>query len=262
MTTEFIDYILEQIQDEFINHDELHVRETWNEYIYENMPIPRVTSIINSCNINTKNLMRWSNRQGFKKVSYDNYMNLASTKGNCIHKAIEDYILYKKEPEIVDNIFVTDEIKSAVYNSYNGFKAFWDIYIEDHKIEEIQVERKIITPYYGGTMDLYMKEENGLEHIFDFKSSNYLHAHHFIQLAAYKYALEWYTPGAHHVDSCDILLLDKKTPLCKDYKVDFTVPEQGLFFDYCTQCFFSMMYTFYNTYRVEEHFNRLFREEK
>lgn len=251
-----ISEILDRIDHNFINVDDIH--EMYNlsdSYVYGNIEVPRVTAVIGSYNTDTTYLCNWANSLGFKRQSYSNYMKKASGLGTAIHNIVEEYIKTGAEP--IFNSFVTDDSKEILENAYYGFKMFWDTFKNTHSIEDYKLEWKIISPYYGGTLDLWIKEKNGTETIYDFKSCNHIKFKHFIQLAAYKYSVEHYLDEPHHIQKVGILKITKDQPLVVEHLIDTAIDVNKLYIEHCTQCFISMLYTYFNTMRVEKDFKQI-----
>lgn len=247
------DDIIHYIDTEWINIDE---RMDLPDYYEENgIKVPRVTKVIGSVNTSVNGLLSWANSLGFKRISYKNYMNKVSTMGTAIHTAVEGYIKDKKAPEI--SPLAIDEVKDGIMNAYIGFKSFWDTYNSLHKVDKVLLEHRIITPYFGGTADLIVREKDGTTTLYDFKSSNHLKYNHFVQIAAYKYGLECFTNPPMRIDKIGILLLNKYQPDCQEYILDLSVDINRQYIDDCIRCFISMLYAYYNTCQVENDFNNI-----
>lgn len=247
-------YILDQMDLEFINKDEASdlMLNLNDAYVVGTKRVPRVTRIINSYNTNLNGLLSWANGLGWKRQSYNTYMNDVSTLGTFIHTLCEGYVKEGKMPEYSE--FAEPYFIQRADNAFQGFKSFWDVFKANHNIVDIRIEEHVITPYYGGTMDMWVKEKDGTETIYDFKSSNNIQSHHFLQLAGYKLALESFSSEPHFIRKVAILKLDKNKPHCNEYVIDTAIETNRLFMDYCRDCFISMLYTYYNAARVDEAF--------
>ena len=243
--------ILKQLEDEYINTDELLARQDWDTYEYNEMPVPRVSNILKACNLSIEPLMKWASNLGFKHVDYVRARNIAAEKGTRIHNAIEAFIKERKVPNYHD-IF-SEDVKQAVYNGFEGFAAFWNNYRYKDNIVNVQMEQTLVTPYYGGTYDLMITLDDGRNFLYDFKTSNSLKWEQFVQLSAYKYALENYYNIK--ISACGILLIDKATPNCKEYLLDFMIPDNLAYINDCQKAFMSMLYTFYNCTALKEKFS-------
>lgn len=243
--------ILESIKEEFINSDELLARNEWETYAYDNIAVPRVSHILKACNLSIEPLMRWANNLGYRHTDYVQARNIAAEKGTRIHNAIEAFIKERKVPNYHD--IYNDEIKHAVYNGFEGFVAFWNNYRYKNQIKEVKMEQTLVTPYFGGTYDLMITLKDGRNFLYDFKTTNSLKWEQFVQLSAYKFALENYY--ATNISAIGVLLIDKSKPSCKEYLLDLSIPSNQMYVTYCEQCFISMLNTFYNCTRTKEKFN-------
>ena len=245
------DRILHAIDEEYINTDELLARQEWDTYEYNKMPVPRVSNILKACNMSIEPLMKWASNLGYKHIDYVRARNVAAEKGTRIHNAIEAFIKDRKVPNYHD-IF-SEDVKQAVYNGFEGFAAFWNGYRYKDEIANVQMEQTLVTPYFGGTYDLMITLKDGRNFLYDFKTSNSLKWEQFVQLSAYKYALENYYNTK--VSACGILLIDKATPNCKEYLLDFMIPDNLAYINDCQKTFISMLYTFYNCTALKEEFS-------
>lgn len=250
------DNIMENINDKFIDSEnKLKERSKWDTYSYNNIPIPRVSYILSS-GISNDSLMWWSNSLGFKHIAYKDMLNLAAERGNVIHKAIEDYILDNKIP---DYRSFPDDIEISLFNAFKGFKSWWDHFIKDNKVKVLAVEKELVCPYYGGTLDLLL-EVNGKVYIYDFKTSNNLQYKHYIQLSAYKYCMENYY--GTNIDGVSILLLNKSEQKCTDNLLLFSIDTNRIFIENCTNYFFSLLYSYYYRLQVEQDFKNILPKRK
>ena len=223
-------------------------------YEFEGRNLPRVTRVIGTCKGDITGLLEWSNRLGFKRINYGKYMKEVTTIGTACHNAVENYINEKKEPDLGE--FADPLVKDAVMNAFTGFKSYWDAFTTMHRVKKVYTELHIRTPWYAGTCDLIIEEENGTTTLCDFKTSNYVKDEHFLQLAAYKYGLEY--PSAApliKVDSVCILHLNKKRPVCEEILLDLSIFQNQMFMEHCKNCFFSMLYTYYSYNIVKDDFN-------
>lgn len=247
------DIILEEIDNEYINSDILHLRDEWDHYKYKKLPVPRVTHIIHSCTLDTEALTRWANSLGYKHINSKAAMDEAALKGTLIHEAIENYLLHKEYPKFDKPISIT--VREAVQNGIDGFIAFWENYRYKDLIANIRMEETLVTPYFGGTFDLLISLNDGRNYLYDFKTTNSIRDSQFIQLAAYRFALLKYYNTK--LDGCAILQIDKKTPSCREYMLDFSDPVNLAFINQCENTFISLLYAYYNTYATHLAFNEI-----
>lgn len=248
--------ILSDIQDEYINIDELKAREEWESYSFKGLPVPRVSSVLKACSFSIEPLMRWASRLGYRHMDYVIARNTAAEKGTRIHNAIEAFIKDKKVPNY--RKIPSEEIKNAVYNGFEGFASFWNAYRFKDMITNATMEKTLVTPYFGGTYDLMITLNDGRNLLYDFKTSNNLKWEHFVQLSAYKYALENYynTP----ISGIGVLLINKYKPNCNEYFIDTENASNIVYINKCQKCFISMLYSYYNSLSVMEYFDTIKKE--
>ena len=249
--------ILQDITDEYINSDTLLARSEWDTYEYNKLPVPRVTNIIKACNTNTEALLKWANSLGYRHKSHIKERSVAATKGTIIHNSIEDFIKTGKLPNY-NRLLYSDDIVLAVQNGVDGFISFWGLYRYRNDIDKISMEQTIVTPYFGGTYDMLITLKDGRNLLYDFKTSNNITTTHFIQLSAYRYALQTYYNT--HIDGVAILKIDKNKPLCNEYFIDLNDTANIGFINTCEKTFIGMLYTYYNMLNTQEQFNKIIKE--
>lgn len=219
-------------------------------YQYEGKNVPRVTAILSDM-LHEDYLMKWSNNIGlYQHKKYNVVLETSSTIGTLTHNAIEDYIKYGKEPDFdsIDIIY-----KNSFYNAFNSFKKWWDVIIKnEYKIlmEEVQ----LVCKYFGGTLDLLI-EINGKTYLVDFKTSNHPSYKYTLQLSAYRYMLnQLYNIK---VDGCILLMLSKTDISFDEIFYNFDNKEMEEYFNYCEECFLSLVYAYYNRIRVQSLYNNI-----
>ena len=247
------DIILEELDNEYVNGDILHLRDEWDHYKYKKLPVPRVTEIIHACTLDTDALTRWANSLGYKHINSDQARDEAALKGTLIHEAIENYLLYKSYPKFDKPLGI--KVKEAVQNGIDGFITFWNNYRYKDLVANVQLEQTIVTPYFGGTYDLLITLKDGRNYLYDFKTTNSVRDSQFIQLSAYRFALYKYYDI--QLDGCAILHINKKIPSCSEYMLDFKDPANLAFINQCETAFISMLYAYYNNYAVHLAFNEI-----
>ena len=247
--------ILDIINDDFINSDILESRKEWMIYKYDKLCVPRVSNIISSYNKDIEPLLKWSNRLGFNHINYQASINDSILKGNITHDILNQYFTTGKLPEY-SNMNYNYRIIKAVKNTIDGFLEFWNKYRYKDLISTISTEKTIVTPYYGGTYDLLITLKNGNSILYDFKTTNRLKNDQFLQLSAYKYALEKY----YNITICSIgiLLLNKYKPECKEYILNIDNDINNEYIEQCTNAFFSRLYSFYYNTKSNETFDNIF----
>ena len=210
-------------------------------YEYNGTQVPRVTEIL-SAMLHSDALMMWANRIGLRGLKYQTELNRAAMFGTQAHKCIELYL--KEKTQSKDNI------------AFLGYYLWEQTLIEKGiMIEPIMIEKKVTTPWYGGTLDAVLSI-NGRPFIIDFKTSNHVTFKYFLQLAAYSYALK----EQENIDPVGVIVLqlDKKSPGFNEYLLDFKVPEHTAFMKQCIDCFFAILFAYYHTRRIETNCKELF----
>ena len=238
--------IINELDEEFLNADINHLRDEWDHYEYEGLPVPRVTKIIHSCQLDAHDaLIKWANRMGFCRKDATEERDYAASLGSRVHELIDEYINHNISPNfaIQDDVF---KYHFRLQTAFNNFKAFWDNYRYKNLIESVSTEKTLVTPYFGGTYDLLITLKDGRKYLYDFKTTNTLRDSHFVQLAAYNYALRNYYNT--QLSGVAILKISKsKSGGCYEYMIDFDEnPGNKIFIDHCERTFISMLYAYYN----------------
>ena len=244
------DIILKEIEDEFLNSDTINLRDEWTHYKYKDFPVPRVTEILKCAQLSNEGLIKWANAMGFKHINSNKLRDQAAIRGTMIHNAIEKYI----KTSIVDNpVDIDIETRDIFNNAITGFINFWENYRFAKDIKTTEMEKKVVTPYFGGTFDLLITLKNGKKYLYDFKTTNYVKDSQFVQLAAYSYALKVYYNT--QLDGVGVLLINKNRPLCDEYFLDFSINDNFNFINQCENTFMSILYTYYNLKVTDIMFN-------
>lgn len=212
-----------------------------DNYSYRGMSVPRVTEVLSSM-LHSDALMIWANRIGLRGLKYQTELNRAAVFGTQAHKCIEMYL--------------KEKTKSENNMPFLGY-FMWEESLREKGIivEPLFIEKKVTTPWYGGTLDAVLNI-NGRPFLVDFKTSNHVTFKYFLQLAAYLYALRE-QEGISPVGVI-VLQLDKKFPGFNEYLLDFNVPEHLTFMNQCIDGFFAILYAYYHTRRVETEYKELF----
>ena len=244
------DIILKEIEDEFLNGDIIGLKDEWSHYKYKDFPVPRVTEILKCAQLSNEGLIRWANAMGFKHLNSNKLRDQAAVRGTLIHNAIEKYI----KTGIIDILNNTDiETINMYNNAMEGFKYFWENFRFAKDIKNVEMEQKVVTPYFGGTFDLLITLKNGKKYLYDFKTTNYIKDSQFVQLSAYYYALrEFYNTRLNGVG---VLLVNKNRPLCEEYFIDFEIDNNLNVINQCENTFISILHTYYNLKVTDIMFN-------
>jgi hypothetical protein len=218
-----------------------------SDYKYNGAIVPRVTQILSSFNDDDR-LMYWSNSLGFRRIKYKDALNKAAGIGTSIHNGIEHFLEYNSTEEIILDY-------SETYYGVQSFIEWYNDVSKNNIIEIIDMEQKLVCPWFGGTYDCLAKI-NGKTYLIDFKSSNHVGYKYFLQLAAYRYMLK--TTRNIDLDGVIILQVDKKEVEYEEYVLDFSIKEHNDFILQCTESFFALVYTYYNMGYTQFLFNKLF----
>ena len=245
--------ILEELDNEFINSDMLHLRDEWDHYKYKKLFVPRVTHIIHTCTLDTEALTKWANSLGYRHINSNYAREQAALTGTAIHNAIEDFLLNKSYPKF--DTPMDEQMKQSIKNGIDGFISFWENYRFKDLVADVSLEQTLVTPYFGGTYDMIITLTDGRKFLYDFKTSNNIRDSYFVQLAAYRFALLNYYNTK--LDGVAILMINKKTPSCKEYMLDLNIKENDDFMNLCERTFMSMLYTYYNCIAVKISFKEI-----
>ena len=220
-----------------VNFDDLDPK-----YVYNGKIVPRVTQII-SRTINEEYIVQWANRLGLRGQKYNQTLEKAASYGTEAHDLIDVYL---------NNGFVYS------YNiAFQSFKKWWDI-IKINNPNIIFTEKALISPFFGGTCDLFI-QINGRNYIVDYKTSNYMSYKYFLQLSAYKYMIE---NLGYLVNGVIILKLNKEYLGFDEFVLSFDNPEHANFMGMCHETFMAMVYSYYNVYRIKKEYDKLWTNSK
>lgn len=210
-----------------------------NYFNIDGVAVPRVTNILQKTS-SSEVLMIWSNRLGFRGISYKSELERAANVGTETHSQIETYL---------------NEGKIGSSMSFKGFLLWYNNLCLNNKVSIIGTEEKMGGRYFGGTYDCLINI-NGKIYLVDFKTSNRVTEKYFLQLAAYRTLL--FELKGIIIDGCIILQLNKKQVGFNEYVLDFSIMEHLAFIEDCYRCFLSMVYTYYNQIYIEKQFTSLF----
>ena len=150
--------------------------------IYKNSIGKVVPSCTNIVKLLNKDLMKWANYLGFKRIDYDKYMNELAEYGTYTHLIFEQIMSGKNPPEFPDRDYYDDlEYKELLRKIY----LIKDKFSEDNGWKVVYTEHEMYGDKFGGTLDLLMFHEKYGYALLDLKTSKQTYRSHYIQLAGY-----------------------------------------------------------------------------
>lgn len=213
-----------------------------SEYINKDgVIVPRVTEILSTM-IHKDALMYWANKLGFRNISYSSALETAANIGTKAHKAIE--------------VFLKEKLQDRSNIPFLGFMQWYNIIRNKSQIDIIYVEHRLVSDYFGGTLDCLLSID-GKIFLVDFKTSNHIQYSYFLQLAAYRYMLRL---EGIEVNGVIVLKLEKDEVGFTEYSLDFSNSNHLDFMNHCEATFFSLVYGFYNINKTEEWFKKIFKK--
>ena len=247
-----IDNVEELLDLESIENE--RTKESFSSYLYNDIPVPRVTRIIDSV-MNREFLISWA--LGLGKYGYYNERDFATSVGSKVHEMIEFFLKFGTDKE-VDYYKRSPKQAPVVERAYNNFKDWYDHLINtgSNKFELIGLEIPVSCPYYAGTLDCLAKINNAV-YLLDFKTSKKISYEYIIQVCAYKWIIDnGYINNLPHVDGIGIIRVDKEINRYEDLFLNTFIPEQNMMINSFTNGFLSMLYTFYQKINMEYIFNK------
>lgn len=218
-----------------------------SDYTYNGIIVPRVTKILAKC-IHSDSLMHWANSLGFKRQSYKKTLDEAANIGHHAHENIDKFL--------DDENYEAMEF-SMPHQSYNAYQSFLKWYTTICNIASVKVifhEKTLTCKYFGGTLDgLY--EINGKIYLVDYKTSNHITFKYILQLAAYRYMLR--TELGIEIDGCIILQLSKYSISYNEFVLNFDIQEHLKYINDCEMAFLSIVFAYYNIFKIENGYKNL-----
>lgn len=218
-----------------------------SDYVYNGVIVPRVTKILQKC-IHSDSLMYWANSLGFKHKSYKKTLDASANIGSYTHECIDNYL--------EDNNFEAN-YNNMPYESTNAYKSFIRWFNDINSVAIVKVifhEKRLVCKYFGGTLDgLY--EINGKIYLVDYKTSNNITYKYILQLAAYRYMLREVLNI--EIDGCIILQLSKYNISYNEYVLNFDNIDHLKYINDCEAAFLSLVFAYYNIYKVESGYKLL-----
>ena len=238
--------------------DNVDMSKQTGRYMFNNVVVPRVTTILDYCSGNSENLMMWAAKLGNDyKYEKERVLNI----GTKVHKAIEEYIT-AGSTYCLRNL--NSGIKREVLTSFSNFLSWYNkvIYELGWSVEIITTEVPLICPWFGGTADVIM-EINGKKYVVDFKTSKKLTQEYFIQVSVYKWILDnFYFSEYGTIDGIGLLRFDKKKSSFEDIFLESRNVEDFIFMNHCQQVFSLALNLYYSMKSNEVEMNTIKKNKK
>lgn len=189
-------------------------REKWMTYMFNGCQVPRMSEILKAI-IGREYLINYALR------CKDYYSESSQTLyiGTTVHEMIDQYLLTGTIDTSSFN-FMNEEILNKCMKAYNNFVRWYEDKIaEGYSIEVLEIEKEVICPWFGGTIDCIMKitrPDNSVStFIVDFKTSNKISMEYLVQTYGYMWATKWYRENINdnafpNIDGIGIIRIDKK----------------------------------------------------
>lgn len=228
--------------------DDDYREKYFNIYNFYGLGVPRVSEILKET-INKEYLTIWAAKIGSQQMAIEK--NRATTIGSRVHSMIEHYLTTGEDKDL--SYMTAPSLMKFIKTAYKNFKN-WVSYIESlgYHIEEIiAIEKPIICPLYGGTIDCILRI-NGKVYIVDFKTSKQISYEYIIQTCAYMWAVNnGYAPDLPHIDGIGIIRIDKENSKFEDLFLNEYIPEQAQIINHYYNGFGSMLSSFYNNINMK-----------
>ena len=245
-----IDNLDDLIDLEAIEHE--RTKDTFATYTYNDIPVPRVTKIIDSV-MNREFLITWA--LGLGKYGYYNEKDFATSVGSKVHDMIEYFLKMGVDKE-VDYYKRSPKQAPVVERAYNNFKDWYNHLINTgNTFELIDLEVPVTCPYYAGTLDCLARINNAV-YLLDFKTSKKISYEYIIQVCAYKWIIDNGYTNLPHIDGIGIIRVDKEINRYEDLFLNTFVSEQNNIIDIFTRGFGSILSTYYHKINMEYKFNQ------
>lgn len=222
----------------------------FSEYQYNGIKVPRVSTILHQ-QFYKEGIIHWC--LNITKEEYKRKSEEACYIGTVVHRLIENYLLYRTDLPIDQDIGKT--ILDQILCSYENFKR-WKALIEARGfyIEEIvAIEKQLVCPYYGGTADAIVKI-NGQYFVIDFKTSKRISPEYLVQVCSYRWIINaGYIPDLPiHIDGVGVIRIGKDHPNAfQDIFLSEHVLIENRMMQNCIDSFSSMLIAYYNNLNLE-----------
>lgn len=226
-------------------------------YMYNGIPVPRVTNILEYCSGSNEYLMKWAAGLG-EEYSYEKQRTLDI--GSKVHEAIEEYLTSQTTYSIRN---LSSEIKSEVITALNNFYS-WYFKVTNRlkwNIEVFACEIPLISPWFGGTADAIIVI-NEKRYVVDFKTSKKLTLEYFIQVSIYKWIIDNFYPEYGTIDGVGLIRFDKISETHEDIFLDISNQNDLNFICHCQQIFSLALNLYYSMKSTEVDMNTIKKNKK
>lgn len=191
-------------------------RDNWTVYSYNGVPVPRMTELLKEC-IGKEYLVAYA----LRCKDYYTESNQTLYIGTLVHELIDEFLITGTVDMSKVN-FMNESIFNKVTKAYNNFVRWYnDMIAEGYTIETLEIEKKVCTPWYAGTIDWIARitepgGRNSSVLVLDFKTSTKIATDYLVQTYGYMWAVNWNILFANskdypHIDGIGIIRVDKKS---------------------------------------------------
>ena len=229
-------------------------RKRCDTYKWDNLGIPRVTNIIETCSDN-KYLINWAARLGYQGYAIET--KKATTIGSRVHEMIENYLLNGNDLDV--SFKTPPSYMRYILQSYQNFKN-WFLFLASmrYNIEVLAIEKELVCPWYGGTCDGIVNI-NGKNYIIDFKTSKKISPSYILQTCAYMWIINsGYANDIPHIDGVGIIRGDKEKEKFEDYFLNESYSNDANIIRSFQETFFEYVNVFYRNINIDQ----IFRDHK
>ena len=226
-------------------------RDKWNHYMYNNIPVPRVSEIL-SATIGKDYLKKWAAKLG---DNYENESLRILDTGTLAHYLIEDFLTYGHIKDNYDSTTIKYADRDQSYNCFNNFISWWNYMIDTgYKIDVLELEHTVTCPYYGGTIDCIanITDPDGYSanYILDFKSSKSISQDYFLQTMMYLKAYEYHDAFINlpTINGIGVIRVDKEKS-----KYEYMIARKDIDYNFLyslNEAVNAMVYWFYNQINI------------
>lgn len=203
-------------------------RDKWTRYFYNGVAVPRMTEILKEC-VGKDYLVYYALSCKNYKQESDQVLYI----GTLVHELIDEFLL-KGNADLTKIIWPNETVFNQVTKAYNNFVRWHnDMTAEGYIIKTLEIEKKIVCPWYGGTIDAIFDitkpgARNSSNFIVDFKTSTKISHEYLIQTYGYMWAVKWFNkfakPEYPDINGIGIIRVDKKSKKYETLFLDETDP--------------------------------------